>query len=322
MTISELVKKGLEKDSILQQIRNENLYPDNNGTRNHIFDLTVDYPVIEAPEVFQDELQAIINSTRSGLHRYMENAGYVDTRTAIATRLNRETGLKFTYGHVIMTSGASGAINIALKALLNPGEEVILLAPLCPDYETYVENHSGICKIVPSDQNFNPDMDALEAAITPRTKALIINSPNNPAGVIYDEAVLKQISDIVTQTSARLSIRIYIVSDDTYRRFYYGRTEQPWIVNHYPHTILAYSFSKILSIPGARIGYAAVHPDCDEAMTVVGGMIHANRTLGFVNAPSLMQKAVGNLLDYKLDTGDYSEKRDLLLITLPGWDTR
>lgn len=318
MTISEKVKKGLEKDFILKNIRrNENSSEMNSG-QHMVFDLTVHHPLNEPPKAFENELKKLMESQREGLHRYMENAGYTATRAAIASHLTRDTGLEFRLDHIIMTSGASGGINITLKALLNPGEEVILFSPLNFDYEAYVENHAGVCKIVPSGEDFIPDLAALAEMISPKTKAFIINSPNDPTGTVYDDSTLKKITDIVTAASARFKTRIYALSDDTYRQFCYREDGCPWILKYYPHTIIINSYSKNLSIPGERIGFAAIHPQCEDAATVIGGMIHANRTLGFVNAPALMQNVVFSLSNHTIDTGEYRIKRDFLFEQLTG----
>jgi aspartate aminotransferase len=312
MSISETVKKGIQRDSWRVNLMREAAGLKKQYGPDQIYDLTLDYPVSEPPACFDQELKKLFSAPRSGLHRYMENAGYTDTRTAIARQLKQETGLEFSMSEVIMTSGASGAINMAIKAVLNPGEEVVLCAPVAYDYEAYVANHAGVARIVPFAADFSPDLAVLEAALTPRTKLVILNSPNNPSGTVYSEALLKQIADIVTRRSASFNTRIYMVSDDSYRKFYYGQKSCPWILNHYPHTIIVSSYSKELSIPGERIGYTAVSPLCEEAKVVVGGLIHANRTLGFVNAPALMQNTVGRLACQAPDLAAFRAKRDFL----------
>ena len=316
MSISETVKKGIQRDSWRVNLMREATALKKQYGPDQIYDLTLDYPVSEPPACFDQELKKLFSTPQSGLHRYMENAGYTDTRTAIARQLKQESGLEITMSEVIMTSGASGAINMAIKAVLNPFEEVVLCAPVAYDYEAYVANHTGLAKIVPFTTDFSPDLAVLEAALTPRTKLVILNSPNNPSGTVYSEAVLKQIADIVTRRSASFNTRIYIVSDDSYRKFYYGQKSCPWILNHYPHTIIVSSYSKELSIPGERIGFTAVSPLCEESKVVVGGLIHANRTLGFVNAPALMQNTVGRLPGQTPDLTAYRTKRDYLYAQL------
>ncbi len=316
MPISDRVKKGLQDSSFISRLAEEKRDLIKNYGADKVFDLTPDYPQSEPPESFNLALKKLLETPRAGLHRYMENAGYIDTRSAIAAQLTQETGLKFTLNEVIMTSGATGALNMSLKALLNPGEEVIIFAPFNFEYTAFVDNYLGLCKIIPTDANFMPDLKALEAAISPKTKALLINSPNNPTGAVYSESVLKEIAAVITRKSALLNTRVYVISDDTYHRFYYDGTRCPWILNYYPHSIAIRSYSKELSVPGERIGYAAVNSECEESKTVIGALIHANRTLGFVNAPALMQNTVRDLSNYSIDTAKYKNKRDFLFNNL------
>jgi aspartate aminotransferase len=314
MSISNSVKEALQRDSFMA-----NLYAQADArvkTGSAIYDLTLEYPKLEPPQSFDRELKNIFNVPKTGMHRYMENAGFTDTRTAIAERLKKESSLNFSMAEVIMTSGASGAMNMAFKALLNPGEEVILFSPIAYDYKAYVENHSGICRIVESGQDFLPTGAQLDKAISGKTKIVVINSPNNPSGVVYPETLLRAIADVIERRSAQLKTRIYVVSDDSFRKFYFGEKDCPWIIKYYPHTIIVGSYSKELSIPGERIGYTAVSPLCEDTKVVVGGLIHANRTLGFVNAPALMQNVVRALQEQKVDLVGLQQKRDYLLQNL------
>jgi aspartate aminotransferase len=316
MPISQRVKKGLERVAFWRELPRERASLRQKYGDDQLFDLTLDNPLNEPLPEFDRELKKLIETPRAGLHRYMENAGYTDTRKAIASTLAAGTGLPFTLDEVIMTSGASGAINMALKALLNPGEEVILFSPLAFDYEAYVENHAGVVKIVPCEESFEPNLAALEASITAKTKAVLINSPNNPAGVVYSQSILQKVAGIITRQSDCFNSRIYVISDDSYRKFYYGRGKLPWILNHYPHTILVSSYSRDLPVPGERIGYTAISPLCEDAKGVVGGLIHANRTLGFVNAPAFMQNVVRGLPNYSLNLAEYTAKRDFIYLNL------
>jgi aspartate aminotransferase len=312
MAISEKAKKGIISGSYIRKMFEEGMALKKKYGNDKVFDLSIGNPVIEPPEAFNTELKKLVVNPRPGMHRYMENAGYTDTRAAVAAQLALETGIQFTGNEIVMTCGAAGAINAAFKALLNPGEEVIAFAPFFFEYEPYADNHGGVCKVLPSDDNFIPDFAALEAGITPKTKAIIINSPNNPTGVVYNDSVLKQLAEVVTRRSARLKTRIYIVSDDVYTRLYYGGTKCPRILQYYPHTIVATSYSKELSLPGERIGYAAVHPDCEDVKAVASGLIYANRVLGYINAPALMQNVVSNLRNASVSVAEYRKKRDFL----------
>jgi aspartate aminotransferase len=215
-----------------------------------------------------------------------------------------------------MTVGTAGALNAVLKTLLNPGEEVITFAPYFFEYANYVDNHGGVLKILPSDENLDPDFSALEGGVTTNTKALIINSPNNPTGTVYGHQILKQISEIISRKNAQLRKRIYIITDDVYCKLYYGGDKCPRILNYYPHTIVVNSYSKDLSLPGERIGYAAIHPECDNSKDIVDGVIYANRVLGFVNAPALMQHVVRKLQNVSVSVDEYRRKRDFFFDNL------
>jgi len=302
MATGSFIRKMFEEGIALKKIHGN----------DKVFDLTIGNPTLEPPQEFTSELKRLAENPRRGMHRYMENAGYTDTREAIAAKLASETGINFSHREIVMTCGAAGAINLALKALLNPGEEVIAFAPFFFEYQVYADNHGGVCKILPSADNFLPDFGVLEAAISPNTKAVIINSPNNPTGIVYSHEVLKQIAEVVNRKSTRLKTTVYIISDDVYSKLYYAGDRCPRMMNYYPHTIVVTSYSKELSLPGERIGYAAVHPGCQDVSEVVAGLIYANRVLGFVNAPALMQNVVRNLQNASVSVDEYKSKRDYL----------
>jgi len=310
MAISEKVKRGMMSGSLIRKMFEEGIALKKIHGSDKVFDLTIGNPVMDPPEAFDTALKNLVENPRPGMHRYMENAGYTNTRSAIAAQLALDTGIKFSQNEVVMTCGAAGAINLAFKALLNPGEEVISFAPFFFEYEVYADNHGGICRVLPFGENFTPDFNALESSINSNTKAVVINSPNNPSGVVYSDKVLKQISEIVTRKSSQLNTRIYIISDDVYSKLYYSDARCPRILHHYPHTIIVTSYSKELSLPGERIGYAAVHPECEQAQEVISGLIYANRVLGFVNAPALMQNVVCNLQHASVSISKYRKKRD------------
>jgi aspartate aminotransferase len=312
MSISEKVRNGMATGSFIRKMFEEGIALKKIHGDDKVFDLTIGNPMLEPPEEFNRELVKLASNPRPGMHRYMENAGYTATRAAVAAKLASDTGLKFTQNEIIMSCGAAGAINLAFKALLNPGEEIISFAPFFFEYAVYADNHGGVCTVLPSDENFIPDFGALETAITAKTKAIVINSPNNPTGTVYSDKVLKQIADVVTRKSAQLKTRIYIISDDVYSKLYYGSAKCPRIINYYPHSIVATSYSKELSLPGERIGYAAVHPDCEQAKELVSGLIYANRVLGYINAPALMQNILPSLLNASVSVGEYRKKRDFL----------
>jgi aspartate aminotransferase len=312
MSISESVKKNMVSGSFIRKMFEEGIALKKIYGNDAVFDLTIGNPIMEPPAEFKTELKRLAENPLSGMHRYMENAGYPETRNTVAQQLSQETRVKFNLNAVVMTVGTAGALNTVLKALLNPGEEVLTFAPYFFEYASFVDNHGGVIKILPSDDHFMPDFAALEAGISAKTKALIINSPNNPTGAVYSREVLKKISAILTDKSAELNKRLYIITDDVYSKIYYGEGKCPRVVDYYPHSIIVSSFSKDLSLPGERIGYAAVHPDCEQAREVVDGIIYANRVLGFVNAPALMQRAITNLHNCCVSIDEYRRKRDLL----------
>lgn len=316
MSISEKVRHGMANAFFIRKMSEEGIALKKIHGNDKVFDLTIGNPMFEPPIEFEYELKKLVDNPRPGMHRYMENAGYVDTRAAVAANLTKETGVKFSYNEVVMTCGAAGAINLVFKALLNPGEEIIFFAPFSCEYEVYADNHGGVCKVLPPDENFNPDFAILEAEINSRTKAIVINSPNNPTGAVYNDKILKQIAEVVRRKSAQLKTRVYIISDDVYSKLYYSDAKCPRILHYYPDSIVVTSYSKDLSLPGERIGYTAVHPDCEDVKELVSGLIYTNRILGFVNAPALMQNIISNLQDASVSIAAYQSKRDFLYSNL------
>jgi aspartate aminotransferase len=312
MAISDKVRNGMVVGSFIRKMFEEGMALKKIYGNDNVFDLTIGNPIMEPPKAFKQELINLANHPRPGMHRYMENAGYAETRAAVAKQLARDTSINFTQNEIIMTIGTAGALNSAFKALLNPNEEIITFAPYFFEYNSFAENHCGTIKVLPSDENFTPNFEALESAINVKTKAIIINSPNNPTGIVYTDQVLKQLAETVNRASARLSQRIYIISDDVYSKLYFDGPKCPRIISYYPHSIVVTSFSKDLSLPGERIGYAAVHPECENAREVVDAIIYSNRVLGYINAPALMQLAIRTLQDVSVSIADYKNKRDFL----------
>ena len=277
-----------------------------------VFDLSLGNPVVEPPEEFNQELRRLANNPAPGSHRYMPNAGYPETRQAVADTLKIETGLFFTQQEIVMTCGAAAAANVTLRAILNPGEEVIILSPFFGEYVYYIDNHQGVPVIVATDETFKLDLEAIEAAITPRTRGIIINSPNNPSGVVYSHEQLTELADLLNRKQRQHGSEIFIISDEPYRRIIYDGLVYPQVFPHYENTIVVNSHAKDLGLPGERIGYIAVSPDYPDRGELVDGMIFCNRTLGFVNAPALMQHVVRELQGVSVDVGDYQRKRDFL----------
>jgi aspartate aminotransferase len=273
---------------------------------------------MEPPPEFFEELKRIADDPSPGMHRYMPNAGYPETRGAVAAQLSEETGLTFGADNVIMSCGAGGALNVVLKTLLDPGDEVVIFAPYFVEYFFYADNHGGGCKVVPPVDGFLPDMEALESTIGPQTKIVLVNSPNNPSGVLYTDEVLAEIGEVIRRKEEEFDREIFLVSDEPYRRLLFDGLEYPHIFHHHTRSIVATSHSKDLALPGERIGYVAVHPDYEDAAEVMDGLIFCNRTLGFVNAPALMQHIVAKLQSVTVDIAQYQTKRDFMYDALTG----
>jgi len=248
----------------------------------------------------------------------MPNPGYPDTRAAVARQLSRETGLPFTYEHIVMTVGAAGGLNVVLKVILNRGDEVSVFAPYFWEYRFYVSNHGGVLREFPSDERFYPDLEALEARLSPRTKAVIVNSPNNPTGAMYPGELLRRLGQVLQKKEAKFGHPIFLVSDEPYRKLVFDGLECPPVFHCHPRTIMVTSHSKDLALPGERIGVVAVGPECPDAAALVGAFTFANRVLGFVNAPALQQRAVARLQGRSVDPGIYQARRDLLCGALGG----
>ena len=284
----------------------------------NVFDLSLGNPVVEPPEEFRRELRRLAENPAPGMHRYMPNNGYPATRQAVADSLKSETGLDFSAGDIVMTCGAAAALNVVLKTILNPGQEVIILSPYFVEYGYYIDNHGGQTVIVATGPDFQPDLQALEAAVTGQTRAIIINSPNNPSGVIYTSEILSGIGELLRRKEAEHGSEIFVISDEPYRRIIYDGMAYPQVFPHHPNTIVVNSHAKDLALPGERIGYVAVHPDYPGRAELADGLTFCNRSLGYVNAPALMQHVVRALQGVSVDVGDYQRKRDYMWEGLTG----
>jgi len=278
-----------------------------------IYDFTLGNPNVEPPPEFAKEFRELALNPLPGMHRYMSNAGYAESRQAVAEVLAEASGLEVKGAHVIMTCGASGALNVALKTILNPGEEVIILAPYFVDYKSYIDNHGGVPRVVWTDrETFQLDLPAIEAAINEKTRALLICSPNNPTGVIYPAASLQKLGEMVQRKERELERQIYMISDEPYARLLYDGVELPHIFSYFDNSVIVTSHSKDLALPGERIGYLAANPQMTYVEMFMEGAVVANRVLGFINAPALMQHLVAKLQRSTVDVEAYQEKRDIL----------
>ena len=252
------------------------------------------------------------NSPASGRHRYMPNPGYMETRLAVADTLKKETGLPFEGEDIVMTCGAAAAANVVMKTILNPGDEVIILSPYFWEYLYYIDNHGGVPVIAPTNDQFQLDVTAIEATITLKTRAIIINSPNTPTGAVYTADGIAELVALLKRKQAEHDREIFIVSDEPYRRILFDGMTFPQILPHYDTSVVVTSHAKDLALPGARIGYIAVNPNYAGKEELSAGLGFCNRTLGFVNAPALMQHIVRNLQGVSVDAGYYEQKRDYL----------
>lgn len=283
------------------------------GAEN-VYDFSLGNPMTPVPEEFTEAiLKAVQEESSLGLHGYMDNAGYPETRRAVAEDLNQRFGTDFTGEHIVMTVGAAGALNVVFKTLLDPGDEVLALAPYFGEYRGYAANRQGILREVkPQLPTFQPDLADLEGKITEKTKVLLINNPVNPTGVIYPEETIKSMAAILQKKQEEYGHGIYMVSDEPYRELAYDGSQVPFLTKYYDNTFVTYSFSKSLSIPGERIGYIAACPRMEGCAEALQGLSVANRILGFVNAPSLMQKAVAASMGARTDVAYYDRNRQLI----------
>jgi len=281
------------------------------GAEN-VFDLSLGNPNLDPPGAFSERLRKLVSAEIPGKHMYMPNAGYPETRAVVASAVSSTQGVTLAAGQIVMTCGAGGALNVIFKALLDPGDEVIIPAPFFVEYRFYVDNAGGASRIVRTKEDFSLDLDAIRGAITDKTKAVLINSPNNPTGKVYDQESVAALAALLAERGRALKRVIYLISDEPYIEIVYDNVKVPSVLKAYPHSIVATSYSKSLSLPGERIGYIAVNPEIDALGQVMDGLTLCNRILGFVNAPALMQRVIAGLGGVKVDVEIYREKRDLL----------
>ena len=312
MAISRKLQQQMAEGGWIRKMFEEGIALKKRFGESNIFDLTLGNPVMEPPDEFHQELRRWVNEPSAGMHRYMPNAGYPETRAAVAEHLSSVTGLPFSQNEVVMTCGAAGGINVVLKTILEAGDEVIIFSPYFVEYIYYIDNAQGIPRIVPSDSQFVPDLKILEENITTKTRAVLVNSPNNPTGVVYSDETLRGIGNLLDKKERELGTEIFLISDDIYRRLVYDEVECPYVFQYHPRTVVTTSFSKDLALPGERIGYVTVNPQYDGRDELFNGFVFCNRVLGFVNAPALMQNVIRALQDVWVDIGEYVRKRDLL----------
>ena len=236
-----------------------------------VYDFSLGNPVVEPPPAFHEALHRLVSQPTPGMHRYMPNTGYVETRAAVAEQLASETGIAFAAEHVTMVVGAAGGLNVVFKTLLDPGDEVMIFSPYFVEYNFYADNHQGVSRIVPTDAGFNLDLAAIEAALSARTKIVLINSPNNPSGVMYDAATIQALGDLLRRRQAAFGTQIYLVSDEPYKKLLYDGLEYPEVHACFENSIAVTSHAKDLALPGERLGHVAVNPACAGASGGSGG---------------------------------------------------
>ncbi len=311
MAISQKIREYLAGASWIRKMFEEGARLKAQYGEERVCDFSLGNPDVPPPPAVRKALEEIIQEDTPSLHGYMPNAGFPFVREAMAVKVSKEQKMAVPMEHVVMTCGAAGALNVVFKALLEPGDEVIYPAPFFVEYKFYVENHQGVPKPVPSKEDFSLDLEAIEKAIGPRTKAVLINSPHNPTGQLYSAQELKELADLLTQKSRENGRPLFLISDEPYRHLVFDGRETPAIFPLYEQSIVVSSFSKELSLPGERIGFLALHPEAEGREELMAAFILANRILGFVNAPALAQRLAAKCAEEVVDVSIYERRRDL-----------
>lgn len=312
--ISEKMKPYVKNNSAIRMMFEEGNRLRAKYGADKVFDFSLGNPSVPAPDSVREAIIELVNTTDpTVLHGYMSNAGFEDVRQTIAESLNRRFDTKFSAKNLIMTVGAASGLNVILKTILNPGEEVIVFAPYFLEYGAYVRNYEGVLvEISPDTTTFQPNLAEFEQRITPKTRAVIVNTPHNPTGVVYSEETIKKLSAILEAKQKEFGTVIYLISDEPYRELAYDGVEVPYLTKYYNNTVVGYSYSKSLSLPGERIGYLVIPDEADGSEELISAATIANRTLGCVNAPSLIQKVVAKCVDAKTDLAAYDKNRQAL----------
>jgi aspartate aminotransferase len=312
MAISRKVQTSMERGSWIRKMFEQGDVLKKEFGADKVYDFSLGNPAFDPPEAFFTALTDVVADRTPGRHGYMPNAGYLETRDAIAEYLSEEHGIELFGRHIVMACGAGGALNVVLKTLLDPGDEVIVPTPYFVEYGFYVDNAGGVSVLVKTRDDFSLDPDALAAAITPDTKVVLINSPNNPTGRVYDQESIAALGALLEEASRKRGRPIYLVSDEPYSKIVYDGIKVPSVLQACANSILVTSYSKDLSIPGERLGFIAVNPRLEPLAECMGGLIFCTRTLGFVNAPATMQRVVRRLQGVAVNVEAYQRKRDRL----------
>lgn len=318
MPVAQRIRQAMEGSSWIRKMFEEGARLKAQYGAENVFDFSLGNPNIEPPEAFRSVMRELMEEDPPGCHGYPPNAGLPEVREAVARQVSKDQGVEVQGKHLVMTVGAGGAINVLLRAILEPGDEVIVPRPYFVEYGAYLENHGGVLKTVPTSDSFGLRLDAMEQAFTPRTRAVLINSPNNPTGKVYSREDLEGLRALLERKRAEHGRPIFLISDEPYRKIAYDGVEVPGILGLFPCSVVCTSYSKDLSLPGERIGYVAAAPTVPEVDVLIGALTMTNRILGFVNAPVLMQRAVARLQGTAVDPDRYKRNRDRLYDGLRG----
>jgi aspartate aminotransferase len=309
MAIAEYIRSGLGSASLIRKMFEEGAALKRKHGADKVFDFSLGNPDIEPPPAFHRAFLDAAQKAEKGSHGYMPNAGYLFAREKVAQKAGREHKVALDGSHIVMCAGAAGGLNVVLKAILNPGDEILVSSPYFMEYRFYASNHNGKLVEVPSTEDFNLDMRAVKEKLSEKTAAIIMNSPHNPTGRVYPEKTIAELADALMEHGKKSGRMPYLVADEPYREIVYGRATPP-VLCAYPESIAVSSYSKNLSLPGERIGYIAVSPSISHKEETVNALIYATRILGFVNAPALMQRMVAELTDEQADVSVYARRRD------------
>jgi len=312
--ISSKIMSFMEAGSWIRKMFEEGAVMKAKYGADKVFDFSLGNPMGEPPKAFIKGLKDSLDE--SGKHGYMPNAGFPDVKTILAEKLAKDHGVPLEAKHLIMTVGAAGALNVVLKTIIDPGDTILIFAPFFVEYKFYIDNVNGKCKVVETDAQFDLDIDAVREAMDPSVKAMILNTPNNPTGRVYSREKLTELAKLVEEKSEEYGHPICILSDEPYKRIVYDNVEVPSLLNITKHAMICTSYSKEMAIPGERLGYIAANPACPYIDDMINALTFCNRILGFVNAPALMQRALGKAVNAMVDISGYQENRELLLKSL------
>ena len=309
MPLANAIREAIGSQSMIRKMFEEGAMLKKQYGAENVFDFSLGNPDIEPPPAFQEVLMKLALEKKKGSHAYMPNAGFLDVREAIAVKVSAEQAVKVDGSHIVMTCGAAGGLNVVFKSILNPGDEVIASKPYFVEYRPYTSNHGGRLVEVESLPDFGLDLDAIKCALSPKTAAVLINSPNNPTGRVYSAETIASLVEIMKEHGSNCGRMPYLLSDEPYREIAFDGIKVPPILSAYPESIVVNSYSKSLSLPGERIGYVAVSPEVSDKQDLMGALIYANRILGYVNAPALMQRVVAELTSAKVEVEIYAARR-------------